>query len=171
MGATKAPPKAGETLNVDAYFMNEHPEQSILERLKANQITELYIFLISFQSRSSSFQIIVANCTTFSNFRILRSQIKWIYYKFMADSSIIYGLMSFLYNLWGACTWDWLKCWNAPATTSFVFSRPRFLQASEGKGECTYLQTTVFICTWKNFYINTICTYNSLHLQLCAFST
>lgn len=79
--------------------MNERPEQSILERLKANQITELYTFLISFQSRSSSFQIIVASCTTFSNFRILRSQIKWIYYKFMTDSSIFYGLMSFLYNL------------------------------------------------------------------------
>lgn len=97
MVATKAPPEAGETVNVDAYLMNECPEQSILERLKANQIPELYPFLISFQSRSSSFQIIVASCTTFSNFRILRPHIKWIYYKFMTGSSIFYGLI--LYNL------------------------------------------------------------------------
>lgn len=92
MGATKPPPEADETINVDAYLMTECPEQSLLERLKTNQIPELYPFLISFQSRTSSFQITVASCMAFSNSGILRSQIKWIYYEFMTDSCIFYGL-------------------------------------------------------------------------------
>lgn len=95
VGATKAPPEAGETINVDAYLMAECPEQPILERLKKNQKTELYPFWISFQAGSSSFQITVASPMTFSNSRILRSQIKCIYYKFMTDSCIFYGLSVF----------------------------------------------------------------------------
>lgn len=139
VGATKAPPEAGETVSVDAYLMTECPEQSILERLKTHQITELYPFLISSQSRTSRFQITVASCMTFSNSRILRSQIKWIYYEFITDSCIFYGLSTFC-PFCASCevhvpeTDQMLKCtYCPPQRMSFVSSRPTFLQSLKSR--------------------------------------